>query len=837
VTARLVLAPAWYRFRVTFRQRLGGYLAIVLLLGLVGGVAMAAVAGARRTQSSYPVYLASTNPSTLQVFTAFLNPALGPAETLGYRSSTGRQIAALPYVQSEQAVVGFDANIDQVLGVHESIGPGAKPPSLEGSVASEYFSQDRVTLVSGRLPNLADPGQAVMNSQAGKELGIHVGSTFTVTFNSDSELLSSANNPPPVARARLRIVGLVAFPQDVVNDDYDAAGAAEVLVTPALTRRIDGCCATYSYSALRVEPGHVEAVQSELSKVLPAKLLSAVGFRTSHGGGGATAPAEQAIEPESIALAVFGGLAALADLVIVSQVIARQRRTQTPELETLRALGARPATTVADATVGTVVAVCAGALLASVVAFFLSPLFPLGPVRPVYPYFFGWDWTVVGFGFAGLVIVLSAVAVGLAFHMAPERARLRSQQAERPSVVAHALGSLGLPAPAMAGVRFALEPGRSREAVPVRSAILGASLAVTVIVATVTFGASLSTLISRPALYGWNWNYALFSGFSGDEDLPANITSHLLARDPWVTQFSGAYFSHAVINGQPDLPVIGMAAGAPVQPPVLKGTGLRSAGQVVLGASTMAALHSHIGASVEVGTGGGRVARLLVVGEATMPAIMGPGMGTGALIDYLLIPPSIRNTQGNTIPGPQVFFVRTRGGDSAPALASLAEVTRDINRADSDEPASGATAVLRPEVIVNSGSIETVPTVLGAGLAAGAVVALGITLVASVRRRRRDLAIMKTLGLSGRQLATVVAWQATVVALIGAVVGVPLGIVVGRQLWDLFAEGIRAIPAPSVPALLVTVIGLGGTVLANLVAALPGRVAARTPTGVLLRAE
>ena len=140
-------------------------------------------------------------------------------------------------------------------------------------------------------------------------------------------------------------------------------------------------------------------------------------------------------------------------------------------------------------------------------------------------------------------------------------------------------------------------------------------------------------------------------------------------------------------------------------------------------------------------------------------------------------------------------------------------------------------------MIVNSGSIETIPTVLGAGLGAGAVVALGITLVASVRRRRRDLAIMKTLGLSARQLATVVAWQATVAVLIGTVVGVPLGIVVGRLLWDLFAQGIQAVPAPAVPALLVTAIGLGAIVLANVVAVIPGRIAARTPTGLLLRSE
>ena len=166
---RHALAPAWYRFRATFRHRRGGYLAIVLLLGLVGGLALGAIAGARRTQSSYPVYLTSTNPAAVEVFDAFLNPQLGSAETRGYGQSTEHQIAALPYVESEQTVVGFDANIDQILGVHSDVGPGAKPPSLEGSVGTEYFAQDRVTLVSGRMPDLADPGQALMNAEAGKK--------------------------------------------------------------------------------------------------------------------------------------------------------------------------------------------------------------------------------------------------------------------------------------------------------------------------------------------------------------------------------------------------------------------------------------------------------------------------------------------------------------------------------------------------------------------------------------------------------------------------------------------------------------------------------------------
>jgi ABC-type lipoprotein release transport system permease subunit len=96
---------------------------------------------------------------------------------------------------------------------------------------------------------------------------------------------------------------------------------------------------------------------------------------------------------------------------------------------------------------------------------------------------------------------------------------------------------------------------------------------------------------------------------------------------------------------------------------------------------------------------------------------------------------------------------------------------------------------------------------------------------------------LKTFGFTGRQLAAAIAWQSTIATLIGTVVGVPLGIALGRWLWDLFARNIHAVPAPSVPALSVALIAVGAIALANVVAFLPGRIAARTPTALLLRSE
>jgi predicted lysophospholipase L1 biosynthesis ABC-type transport system permease subunit len=129
------------------------------------------------------------------------------------------------------------------------------------------------------------------------------------------------------------------------------------------------------------------------------------------------------------------------------------------------------------------------------------------------------------------------------------------------------------------------------------------------------------------------------------------------------------------------------------------------------------------------------------------------------------------------------------------------------------------------------------PAILAGGLAAGAVAGLGLTLIASVRRRRRDFALLKTLGFTRGQLAAAVAWQSSTIAVIGLVIGVPVGIATGRWLWLAFAHELSAVPDPVVPAGSIALAAAAALVLANLVAALPGRAAARTPAAIVLRAE
>jgi hypothetical protein len=60
------------------------------------------------------------------------------------------------------------------------------------------------------------------------------------------------------------------------------------------------------------------------------------------------------------------------------------------------------------------------------------------------------------------------------------------------------------------------------------------AIAVAIVAAALTFGNGLDSLVSHPALYGWNWDYALTSS----QDVPPQLLG-MLARDPDVQASSG----------------------------------------------------------------------------------------------------------------------------------------------------------------------------------------------------------------------------------------------------------------------------------------------------------
>ena len=828
---------AWYRFQTTFASRRVGYLSLILLVGCVGGVAMGAIAAARRTQSSFPAYLGSTNPSDFAAITAVLNPLIG--SKVGYDPALLHKIAGLPHVKKIGSASGLD-----VIPLGKDGAPSTVPtfpPSGGNGLGSDDgygFDQDRLTVVQGRLPDPRRAGEVAVLSQVADVVHWHVGQRILMGVYTNAQTQLPAFGTARVAPYRkisVTITALVVSPHNLVEDDVDNSTSLAYF-TPAFTRQFLTCCSNFTETGIQVTgPRYLNAVNNELQRVLPP------GFPDPLVGASNIAKAERAIKPESIALGVFGGIAALAALLIAAQVIGRQTRLGVDDLRTLQALGADPVTSTLDSLIGTVGAVVIGSVLAVAVAVGLSPLAPIGPVRPVDPTpGVSFDWTVLGIGFVVLVVTLVIIAGLLAYGAIPRRGDEHRQRTEgRRSTVAGAAAAMGLPTPAVTGIRFALEPGAGRNSVPVRSAILGTALAVIVVVTTVIFSASLNALVSHPRLYGWNWDSILAAG-GGSGDIPQRQATELLDGDRYVKSWSGAYEDDLHIDGQV-VPVLGERPGTPVQPPVLVGQRLGRADEVVLGAITLAQLDKHVGGTVQESSGTGTPRLLKIVGVDTMPTIGSGGgphleMGTGALLSSDLIPPAARDPFNDPTTGPEEIFVNFRPGvNHRAAVDSLDKIAGKLTNNFNFGVFVGS--VLRPAEIVNYRSMGTTPAILGSALAVGAVVALGLTLVASVRRRRRDLALLKTFGSTRRQLASVVAWQSTVAVVIGTAVGTPFGIVLGRFLWTVFADEIHAVPYPTVPSVSIALIAVGALVLANLVAAVPGRIAARTPTALLLRSE
>jgi hypothetical protein len=816
----------------------------MLFVGLVGGLAMASMGAARHTQSAYPAYLAASRASNL-VFETY------QPQDYAADFNLSRALEHLSGVASVADSPNFYATPVGPNGLALPSAINNDDVNFVGSIGGEYFSQDKVVLQAGTMPDPSVAGEIAATPQAARLLGWKLGETIPFGAFTLAQFENGVVDPlhtRPGLHFHVRLVGLVIFSNQVVSDDVDRF-PTNILATPALTQRLQDAAADSAYG-LRLKGGAagVPAVEREIIAALPRG--SVYVFRDTSIIEGEV---ERATRPETIALGTFGAIAGVVALLVTALMISRRLWFDAEETAVMWALGARRFTLVATATLGLLVAVVAGALLAAAVAVAMSPLAPLGAVRAVDPSpGFTVDWLVVGAGFAVLVIVLSAMTLVFAYLRAPGRQVFNPAGAEqRPSSIAKAAAAAGMSAPAVTGLRFALERGHGRSAVPVRSALAGAALAVVVVAATVTFGAGLSTLVSHPSLYGWNWNYAILS--AQDNDIPPGAL-RLLSREKAVAAWSGYGFADIQIDGV-TVPAIIRTAHAAVGPPILEGHGVDTDREIVLGPETLASLHKKVGDSVYVSYGTAKdfpvyvpPTRLVVVGSATMPAIgssgtLHPSMGTGAVIAKGIEPPALEKALESPDPnlnGPTIVLVRLRPHTAG--LAAMQQVALDADRIMAADPQGvGDTySVLgpqRPAEIVNYQYSGGTPALLAVGLAAGAVAALGLTLAASVRRRRRDLAVLKTLGFTRRQLAVTISWQASVSAVVGIVIGLPVGLALGRWLWDLFARDIYAVPRPTVPAAELVLVSVAAFVLANAVAAWPGRMAASTPTAVALRSE
>ena len=564
------------------------------------------------------------------------------------------------------------------------------------------------------------------------------------------------------------------------------------------------------------------------------------------------AATQRAIRPEAAALALFAGLAGLIALAVIVQLLSRQLTLDSAEFPVFRALGMTRGALVTLSLARTAVVTCAGGLIAVGIAIAASPLMPIGAARlaeaaPGVEV----NLAVLAAGFAFFALMPLAVLVPAAWGAAG-RARgplglAEPARASRVSRLGSMLGSAGSVTGGI-GVRMAFEPGHGRTAVPVRSALVGTTVAVAAGLAAVVFGASLIGLVGTPHRYGQNWAQVLDLGFGG---VTSQFAAKVLARDPALAGVAAGNYGQLHIGAsQAIVPAIGIGpARGRDYLTLLAGRAPSAPDEIVLGAQTLRAVHRRVGQTVRVS---GQPDREPALVRARPPdhahrrrgrvPIVQPGLvhrhrpgqrgrraGGGA----------VRALPADRLPGRVIcynfFLLRYRPG--ADARADGARLQAAVTASGCPAGSCLVTADQRPSDIRNYTGVRDTPLLLGAVLALLAVATLIHVLLTSVRRRRPDLAVLKSLGLRPAQVLGTVLWQATALGAAALLVGLPLGVLAGRWAWVLFARSAGVAPGADIPVALVLTAIPVTLLLAIAIAAGPGWAAARISPATVLRTE
>jgi hypothetical protein len=353
----------------------------------------------------------------------------------------------------------------------------------------------------------------------------------------------------------------------------------------------------------------------------------------------------------------------------------------------------------------------------------------------------------------------------------------------------------------------------------VRTTIVAAALAVATLTTALTFGSSLGHLLDTPRLYGWSWDAQV--GGRGYPDFGSAITAGLDA-NPAVDGWASGTITEVAVNGVRAEAFAVRNGGGGVAPALLAGRAPKRADEIVLGTQTLRAADARLGDQVRVLIGN-ESRRFRVVGRAVFPDVGDIGqLGRGAYLTYAAV-----DGVGGRAPNNAILVKFAPDADHDAAVASLTHAIAPI-------PVSSAAL---PRDLASFGRVDGLPIVVAAilGIMAGAV--LVYTLLTAIRRRRRDLAVLKALGFLRRDLARTVGVQSLTLAAVALLIGLPVGVVLGRAVWERFADwqGIPSVPMVSV--LVLTLVGAAVLVVAALIAVVPARVAARTAPADALRTE
>ena len=796
-------------FQAGLRRRWRSWLAIAILISVVGGIVLAAAAAGRRTENAFPRFVATHG-----------------FDSIVYANNPVPAVAHLPGVASATEIILPDAGNPTCDCAHQIDGNDFGVAVVPGRGRSPF------TLVSGQLPDPSKPDQVLASATLQQDYGVQVGSVIHIRFEAPSQAADYNNPntgyiPPHGPRLALQVVGIEA-----TEIEFPSGNTPVYLLYagPGFARSVlPHTAVDYEYF---VRLRHGAAGIPQLDEQLKSLNLGSGNVGASSEDGTA-ATIQGSIHPQAVGWWVLAALAALVGLAVVGQALARQSAVESEDHPTLVAVGMSGRELFALDMTRNLLVGLAGAVGAVVIATSLSPIAPLGEARLAEDSTgIAFDSSVLLLGALATVVVVLVLGIWPALRAARTRRMDGRAGTSRSSAVVRNLVTLGAPPTVVIGVRNALERRSGGSAVPLGSALLGMVLAVIALCATGVFGASLTHLTATPRLYGDP------EQLSFQPPNSALLTS--LARNPAVNAVTlGLGAGDVMIDGK----IVGAIVGNPVKGPALFSTvaGTPPVGddEMGLGISTMHLVGARIGSVADITftthSGALRTVAYRVVAQISFPQEGGfVSLGTGILLTTAGL------VHAACPPGPQFALCRQKvaGNDSGGGILATF-VPGPSGKAAMDHYLAAYPSIASqpqaPTSLVNFGEAVDFPLIFGAMLAVFGAATLAHLLVVSVSRRRRDVGLLKVLGFVNRQVVSTVSWQATTLAMVGVVVGVPLGLIVGRGVWNAFANNLGAVPVTVVPILLTVAIAVGVLVGANVIAIAPALVATRSKAADLLR--
>jgi ABC-type lipoprotein release transport system permease subunit len=775
-----------------------------LLAGVAGGVASAAIAGARRSETAYERWRTATAAPDAIVF----------GTQVGAGDVDYSRVRTLPEV--------IDAGVFELapVSISEIDGVGRLPPGTLGSLppadAHLYRTVSRPLLRYGRLPDPSRPDEIVVNTTAARKWHLRVGQHVELTAARNLDAFYGA---APVVSVQLRAT-IVGIGDSMIDEIFgpDDPGFAP---SGAFMSKYAGVVGHAPNLIVRLRPGtDIETFRERAVPLLrdphvggatlrnvPVRDLADDAKRITH-----------ATDLETNGLLLFALAVAAAALVLIGQAISRVVYAMAGSVRSLRSLGftRRDCIGVLTMPLGVTAAIGFAGIVATAIG--LSMRFPIGLARHFDPDIgVHADWLVL-IGGAVAVATLTLLGAWLAARRATatrrvrNRSRLGSRLRRAPEPI---------PLPLLLGAGLALDPDNRRDerSLPVRPAVTGIAVAVVGIIAALALVHGIDGAIRSPARSGQVFDEIV----TVDSAAQSRSFPSELERLPQVASIAHIRHGDADIGGTA-LPLWDIeAVRGSMQYTLLSGRA-PSANDVAIGPSSAHALHIRSGDRITV-TSPSR-ATLTVSGIALLPQSPHSSFDQGLWVS------------------PTLMSALFGAPDDATTTEELLAVTaaKHTTRSQLDDAlrthiSHDVSEAVLPQDVLFLRNVRSLPIALAIFLVFLAVAALGHALATAVRRRRYDLAVLRALGFRPRDSAACIAWFATTVAVIGLLIGIPLGIATGRLVWRWIADRTPLLYVAPLATVALVVLVPGVLLLANALAALPARRAARVDAAEVLRSE